>query len=511
MKIDFAQEFRNDLKEFREMTRKYHNKEISMKEYKHFSGGYGSYGERGGQSNMLRLRLPGGCIPVDKLGFIVESIDKYNISLVHLTTCQTIQLHQLSSDVVSSLIEEAWDHGIITRGGGGDYPRNVIASPLSGVSPDETFDVLPYVEMASDYLLSFINKVQLPRKLKVVFSNDPHNITHPAFRDLAFVAKENHTFDVYSAGGIGNKSKMGVLTATDVEPSKVLYYINAMIKTFTTYGNYEDRSKARTRFMQDSLGVDGYKEAFHKKLEETLATEDLDIFVTSREITKTGEGSIEDPRVSPQKQQGLYSVFYHPIGGTIVPQKLKEIYEAIKSMKEVELRLTPLQEMYIINLTASEAKTILAITEDGSKTSFESSTACIGAQVCQVGLRNSQETLKTLVDLTRPYNFKEGVLPHIHISGCPSSCSAHQISTIGFRGGVKKTEQGIQPAYVVTLFGSPLKGQERLAEEVGTMEASKIPDFFIELGKTIEKDNTTFDEWIKENHETFLNIVNQYL
>ena len=174
-------------------------KEITVPEYKGFSGGFGSYAQRGGEYSMLRLRLAGGEISQEDLEFIVNSADKYQIDMVHLTTCQTVQFHNLTKETVCELIEEAWKHGIITRGGGGDFPRNVMCSPLSGVEKGEYFDVLPYAKEAGDYLLGFIGKVKLPRKLKVCFSNSKKNEPHATFRDLGFVAKENQKFDVYAA------------------------------------------------------------------------------------------------------------------------------------------------------------------------------------------------------------------------------------------------------------------------------------------------------------------------
>ena len=104
-------------------------------------------------------------------------------------------------------MEKAFDAGIITRGGGGDFPRNVMASPLSGVEQGEYFDVMPYAEAVSDYLLGMIKSVKMPRKLKVGFSNLPANETHVTFRDLGFAARPDGTFDVYSAGGLGRNPK----------------------------------------------------------------------------------------------------------------------------------------------------------------------------------------------------------------------------------------------------------------------------------------------------------------
>ena len=40
-------EFKEDLKDFREMTEKFYAKEVSIKDYKGFSGGFGSYAKRG--------------------------------------------------------------------------------------------------------------------------------------------------------------------------------------------------------------------------------------------------------------------------------------------------------------------------------------------------------------------------------------------------------------------------------------------------------------------------------
>lgn len=508
---NYADEFRQDIAEFHKITRQFYNKEITVAQYKGFSGGFGSYAQRGGERSMLRLRLCGGRITKDYLDFIVESVEKYDIDLVHLTTCQSVQLHNLTADTVCSLVEEAWDHGIITRGGGGDFPRNVMVSPLSGVEVGEYFDMTPYANAAADYLLSFIKTVKLPRKLKVCFSNSPKNFPHATFRDLGFVAKENKTFDVYSAGGLGNNPKMGVRVAEDVAPEKILYYIKAMVDTFTTYGNYENRGKARTRYMQETLGVDGYRKAYREKLDAALASEDLDLAITPVSITKKGDGELQHARAIAQKQPGLYAVSYHPIGGNPTPAMLKAIQRTIAPMKDVEIRLTPDEGMYFINCTAKEAETLIDLTADSAATLFETSVACIGNSICQVGARDSQALLRACVDAVRPHQFADGVLPKIHISGCPSSCSAHQIGTLGFRGAVKQSPEGPKPAFAVFENGCELQGQERFGTDLGVMTEEDIPKFFVELGETITAANSTYEKWITEHHDTFVTIAQKYI
>lgn len=493
--------WREDLAEFREKTDEFYEGKLDKNAYKGFSGGFGSYAQRGGHASMVRLRMAGGRMTKDKLKFVADCIEKHQIGRVHLTTCQTVQLHDLHPAAIYDVVDHALDHGIVTRGGGGDFPRNVMVSPLSGVEQGEYFDVLPYAEAAGEYLMTFIKVEKMPRKLKVGFSNCPENVTHATFRDLGFVARPDGNFDVYSAGGLGNNPRMGLPVAQDVSPSKILYYICAMRDTFLAYGNYEKRNKARTRYMQETLGEEGYVRAYQEKLEAVFAAHsDLDLDITPAPIAKQGDGSAaQGPRVIPQKQNGLYTVQYHPLGGCPAPAKFGELYGVIRDMEDVEIRLSPDETMYIVNLTGSEAETALAATEDGAHSRLETSVACIGASICQVGLRDSQEMLREIVEATRAANLPDGVLPQVHISGCPSSCGTHQIGEIGFHGGIKVINREAKPAFTLHLNGCDTQGREQFGEQAGMMLQEQIPAFLVELGKTVEAAGQTYEEWRRDN------------
>lgn len=507
----YLEKFRKDLKEFHDMTEKFYNKEITVVEYKGFSGGFGSYAQRGGERSMLRLRLAGGEVDKDKLKFVADSIEKYKIDKVHLTTCQTIQLHNLTKKTVCTLVEEAWEHGIITRGGGGDYPRNVMCSPLSGVSAEESFDVLPYAKEAANYLLGFIGEVKLPRKLKVCFSNSDKNEVHATFRDMGFVAKENKTFDVYIAGGLGIKPKFGVKVVENLKPENILYCIKTMVDIFTQYGNYENRAASRTRFLQDTLGAEELKKIFQEKLSENLCGEKLEVEPEMYQINKKGNEVFNHSRVIPQKQEGLYAVSYHPIGGTITSEFFQKLYQEVKDMEEVKIRLTPAQGMYIINLTAQEAEKILELTKGGAENTFERSTACIGADICQQGIGLSQQLLNACVERVRKENFPEGVLPSIHISGCPSSCAAHQTAAIGLRGGKKPSPEGPKFAFAVYENGCQLQGEERFGQELGVMYEEQIPEFFVDLGHAVAAEGMTYEQFSKKYPEKITEIAAKYV
>ena len=283
--------WKQDLPAFREKTAAFYAGELDKAAYKGFSGLYGSYAQRGGQASMLRLRMTAGRVTPEKLAFTAGAIRRYKVPRVHFTTCQTIQLHDLDGKTAGDIMEAALDAGIVTLGGGGDYPRNVMCSPLSGTEADEYFDVLPWAEAAGEYLMTFIKAEKMPRKLKVGFSSSPRNVTHATYRDLGFAARSDGKFDVYSAGGLGNNPRFGVRVAEAVEPAKILYYIKAMYLTFLAHGNYENRGKARTRYMQESCGgPESYRNAYREKLEEVFASGEDAAGYLNREIDGTTVG-----------------------------------------------------------------------------------------------------------------------------------------------------------------------------------------------------------------------------
>ena len=508
------QVWKEELPEFKEMTARFYEGTLSKGEYKGFSGKFGSYAQRGGKASMLRLRMPAGRLTKERLKFTADVVDRYQVSCVHFTTCQTIQLHDLGPDTVCGIMEEALDAGIITMGGGGDFPRNVMCSPLSGVEPEEYFDVLPWAEAAGEYLLSLINAKKMPRKLKVAFSNSPANLVHATYRDLGFAATKDGKFDVYSAGGLGNNARLGVKVAEGIGPEKILYYIKAMWLTFCAYGNYENRGKARTRYMQEALGgAENYKNAYLEKLKEVVDSgENLDVWPRAEAVAKSGDGTeISGPRILPQKQKGLYTVVWHPLGGLPSVENLCALSDTVQDIEEAELRLGPDETAYIVNLTGKEAQKVLEITGDGASTPFEMTVSCIGAGICQIGLRDSQSLLRECVKAVREAGLPHNALPQMHISGCPSSCGTHQTGVMGFRGASRAVDGKSQPAFMLYINGEERQGQEAMGRELGAILADRIPEFVVKLGKTVAESGLDFTAWNQKNPKALEAVAAEYL
>jgi ferredoxin-nitrite reductase len=284
-----------------------------------------------------------------------------------------------------------------------------------------------------------------------------------------------------------------------------------MISLFCKYGNYENRAKARTRFIQDKLGDDFVSE-YRKHLDAAAAEGGLTIDARAETVSKKGAPSpVSSRRVIAQKQDGLYTVKYHPLGGNLSLQSLKNICGAISDMEDVSLRLSPDETIYIINCSGDEVRAVLDATDDSAQSDIEESVSCIGASVCQQGLRNSQELLGNILDEVKKHSFSPDALPQLHISGCMSSCGTHQIGSIGFHGKVKIIDKKPFPAFSISINGCEKQGAEHFGEDMGVMLTEDIPKFIAELGETVTNSGMSYNDFTKANPAVLTELIKKYV
>ena len=212
--------WKEELPAFREQTDAFYAGELNKGAYKGFSGYYGSYAQKDGKASMLRLRMPAGRVTRERLAFVARTVREYGVPRVHFTTCQTMQLHDLTPENLYPHYGRSAGRGHCHYGRRRGFPAECDVFSAFRPGGGEYFDVLPWAEAAGDYLLQFIKAEKMPRKLKVGFSNSPANRTHATYRDLGFVARPDGTFDVYSAGGLGNNPRFGVKVGEAVAPEK---------------------------------------------------------------------------------------------------------------------------------------------------------------------------------------------------------------------------------------------------------------------------------------------------
>ena len=285
-----------------------------------------------------------------------------------------------------------------------------------------------------------------------------------------------------------------------------------MTSLFIKEGNYEDRNKARIRYILERMGKEKFIETYKEHLKNVLENNQLDLFVESKEITKEGkEIELEHPRLYSQKQKGLYGVYFHPVGGQISVKTLRELLDKLKSVKDLEIRLTMTEGIYFRNLNGDEAKELLDMTQNlGGETALEQSVSCIGVPTCQVGILESQKTLNNIINYFKEKGYNKDMLPRIHISGCGNSCGIHEVVGIGLTGKRKKVGDAVEDAFELHINGSFETGNARLGKIYGDILAREIPEFLYELALIIENKNRDFCDFVKNNEDELISLVEKY-
>lgn len=512
---DLKEKLLSEIEEFRVLGDKFLAGEVSVADFKKVSGGMGVYSERSKKELMIRLRIPSGITNIDQMNWICDIAEKYELEKFHLTTREAIQYHNLSIDKVCAIMKDGIDNDIYSRGGGGNYPRNVAMSPLSGVDKSEAFDVTPYALAVNNHFLSKITTYKLPRKLKVSFSSSNEDLGHCNVTDLGFLAiiKDNKKyFKVYMGGGLGRNPKIGIEYDEIIETNEVLYHVEAMTNLFMKEGDYENRNKARIRYILERMGNERFIEIYKEYLKEVMHNEELNLVVTSKEYNKEGkEVEIKHSRLYEQKQKGLYSVYFHPIGGQIYIKELRGILNAIKGIEDLEIRLSMTEGIYFRNLNGEEAKKVLELTQNlGGETAIEQSVSCIGVPTCQVGILESQKTLSNIINYFKEKEYKKDVLPRVHISGCGNSCAVHEVVGIGLTGKRKKVNDNVEDVFELHINGSFEMGRAKLGKVYADILACEIPEFLYELSLLIENKNVDFNNFVQNNESELVGLVEKY-
>ncbi len=445
--------------QMKEEIEKYIAGDISSADLKHSTAPLGIYQQKNGLF-MLRVRIPGGEISCELLDKFAQIAKKYDICDIHLTTRQDIQVHNAKVENVYNLAKACTEIGLIFRGGGGNTFRNIIASYDTGASQNEVFDIAPYVKILNDFSLRYDKAFDLPRKLKIGFSNSVEDNSLAKIQDLGFIAKEVdgvQGFSVYLGGGMGRSPSFGIEVFDFVEVNKILKIGKATIDFFFDFGDRENRNKARLRFVAQSLGAEKFKEKF---LEYYEKQDDIDIGkveVASYANSISDELPIEDKdfelwkkrAVTNHKENGFVSIKAYIPNGNLTEKDLMIFAQIAKNIGNIPIRFTIKQNIYFVKMHKSQLSAIYAklkndFSEDFTGVSFKGQiTSCIGSTVCKIGILDAAKYANILAEsLDAKYKDKkdeqadnfQDIINGIRISGCQNSCAAHLISKIGLQG-----------------------------------------------------------------------------
>src|SRR5207244_991235 len=151
-RLSFASEA--DIDEFVDVLDKFERGELTPDQWRVFRLVRGTYGQRQtGDVQMLRVKVPQGILTAAQLETLADVGERFSRGFGHITTRQNIQFHFVKLHDVETAMRMLADAGVTTREACGNSVRNITCCPLAGVSPTEVFDVTPYEEATTRYLL----------------------------------------------------------------------------------------------------------------------------------------------------------------------------------------------------------------------------------------------------------------------------------------------------------------------------------------------------------------------
>ena len=153
--IDAVEEYAEDIRRMSDMISRFKGGAMSEDEFKKFRLHRGIYGQRPDQQgfSMIRVKVPYGLLTSVQLVQLGKIARDFADGIAHVTTRQDIQLHWVRLDSVPSLMEKLNVVGLTTREACGNSVRNIVGSPLAGISLNELFDVTPYARLLAKHFL----------------------------------------------------------------------------------------------------------------------------------------------------------------------------------------------------------------------------------------------------------------------------------------------------------------------------------------------------------------------
>ncbi|MGX6592135.1 nitrite/sulfite reductase [Cetobacterium ceti] len=517
----------------------YANNGITSMELKGKGSKFGIY-EQKCKKMMLRLKAVGGELSTKKLKALTEIMEEIDIPYIHLSTRQNYQLHEVPFDKVKDTIEACNGHEMYFRGGGGNTFRSILVSTYTGMSLNDTFDVMPYARMIENEIFFYDKAFQFGRKLKIGFANNLEDEFVMAVQDMGFVARElngKRGFKVYFGGGMGRNSRIGYTLFDFLPEEDLLKSVKTMIDVFYDHGDRQNRMKARLRFLVESMGIEEFKKLYFDYFDKSEVVNEeikplnymkkIDRLVTFEEEANEKKAFDEWKKICVRetKFKDVVSLALFVKNGDLPLAKVKKLNELLENIGVSKIRATINQNLvipmvhesalgYIFNFLTREIPEIVSDT-----VSIRGQLrACVGAHVCMIGVQNSMGVADTIAEEldklaneqpeVRDIIFREA--KNIRISGCPSSCAGIPVAPIGFIGLKKRIDGEIVDCMQVYVGGLLTNSIQALSVEVPNkiLPLIEIPMFvrgiFEEYLETLKTMKISFGQYMyNRRNDTF--------
>ncbi|MDD4254365.1 MAG: 4Fe-4S binding protein [Methanofollis sp.] len=133
---------------------------------------------------VIRVRIPAGVLPVDKMAGLAEIARKYGNGEVHLTTRQTLEIPQVDPDNIEAIARDLEKNGT-PLGAEHDEVVNIIACPGTAqckFSNIETYDLARRIDER-------VFGKDMPIRVRISLSGCPNACTSPVLNEIGIVGR----------------------------------------------------------------------------------------------------------------------------------------------------------------------------------------------------------------------------------------------------------------------------------------------------------------------------------
>jgi sulfite reductase (ferredoxin) len=499
-----------DIIELERKIREFHEGKIPEEKFRSLRLARGVYGQRQPGVQMVRIKLPYGKMTLAQWKRIADVSDKYSTGNLHLTTRQDIQIHFVSLDRTPEMWNELEKDSVTIREACGNTVRNITASDMAGIDPDEPFDVTPYAYAMFEYFLRKPVCQEMGRKFKIAFSSSEKDMALIFMHDLGAIPRLREIegklvrgFKVMVGGGLGAQPHLAITTHEFLEEDLLIPYLEAVLRVFDRHGERVSRHKARIKFLIQKIGIDAFNELV--MAEQKALTHQRYKIAGSQESAvgrqiPTGKSRITYPvfrilnpyqfelwkktNVYQQKQEGFVAVYVRVPNGNIGSEVSRRLIEKLKDIIADDVRITINQGLQFRFVNPEFLEYIYSVLEEEGFAaagfgSVADITACPGTDTCNLGISNSTGTalvLSQVIEEEYP-EFLYNKEITVKISGCMNSCGQHSIASIGFHGSSLKANGQVLPALQVSIGGGIVgSGEGRIADKVIKVPGKRGPD-----------------------------------
>lgn len=422
---------------------------------------------------MVRGRLPGGVVKPEHYLAFDRLATEYGNNTLRITSRQGFQFHGIVKSGLAAMMKGINDAMATTLAACGDVNRNVMAAPTPATSPVvelvqedarlvsnallpktkayhqiwvEGVELKLEDEAAKEFVDPLYGKTYLPRKFKTAFAIPPLNDIDVFTNDLAFIAiVENGKLAGYNLAAGGGMGMSHGNAQTYPRLADVVGFIareqlitaaKAVVTMHRDFGDRTNRKHARLKYVLEEKGVDW----FRGEVEQRMGFK----FQPAKPFKFTKQGDIFGWQ---QQLDGNHFLGLYVEAGRIKDAEQVKLKSALKKIVEqfhTEIRLTPSQNLLIVNVKPSERDGINQIlaehgvaVENQATVLRRASMACPALPTCGLALAESERFLPDL--LTRI----EGLLAEVglkdeeivvRMTGCPNGCARSSMAELGFIG-----------------------------------------------------------------------------